>query len=81
MDGTVTYVKNTLSVYLPNGEAKLVKYVDATNIQTITDLVVSNFLHGDRPFQRCYALHLRHTDSTKVSYIYFCRIVSTLFFL
>jgi len=58
--------KTTLNVYLPNGDSKLVKYVGGTNVATITDLVVAKFLQRVKPYSRCYALYLRHTDSTKV---------------
>ena len=56
----------TLTVYLPNGDSRLIKYVTGTNIQTICDLVVNKLGNGERPYNRSYALFLRHTDPSKV---------------
>ena len=50
--------KNTLNVYMPNGQAILVKYMGATNVQTIIVLVVSKFVYSDKPYTRSYALYL-----------------------
>lgn len=61
-----------LTVYLPNAESKLIKYVTGTNIQTICDLVVSQLGHGERPYSRSYALFLRHTDPSKVGRLLSC---------
>ncbi|XP_067937709.1 focal adhesion kinase 1-like isoform X2 [Watersipora subatra] len=51
--------KTLLNVYMPSGQSILVKYVGATNVQTIIVLVVSNFAHGQNPYIRSYALHVQ----------------------
>ncbi|XP_013406550.1 focal adhesion kinase 1-like [Lingula anatina] len=57
--------KSILKVHLPNGGFNMVKCGDATDIKGIVHLLVGRLAAGQRYFEACYALYLRHLQTDK----------------
>lgn len=61
--------KSMLKVFLSNGNAKIVKFGDATDVKGIIRLVTSRLSDRPRPLESMYAMRLCHISTNEVCWL------------